>query len=76
MDIPTAGPPIACELYPLPIKYQKCVHKEIRLLENAGCMSKCLSLWAAPVIIVLKKPDPLKTLKTTASLSFRLPVTQ
>ena len=36
MDIPTAGLPIACKPYPIPIKYQKFTDKEIRLLENAG----------------------------------------
>ena len=33
------------------------VDVEIKLLENAGCISKSLSLWATPVNIGLKKPD-------------------
>ena len=60
MDIPTAGPPIACKPYTISLKYQKFVNEKIRLLENAGWISKSLSLWAAPVIIVPKKPDPQK----------------
>ena len=59
MDIPTAGPPISCKPYPIPLKYQKCLHEEIGLFENAGCISKHLSPWAAPVIIVPKKLYPL-----------------
>ena len=32
-------------------------------LENAGSISKCLSTWASPAIIVPKKPDPLNPQK-------------
>ena len=46
MDIQTAGPPIAGKPYPM--------DEEIRYLENAGCISQILGLWAAPVIIVPK----------------------
>ena len=42
-----------------PIKYQTFANKEIRLLENEGCISKSLSPWATLVIIVPEKPDPL-----------------
>ena len=44
MNIPTAGLPIACKSYPIPFKYQKFINEEIWLLENAGCISKGLSL--------------------------------
>ena len=60
MDTPTVGPPFACKPYPFLLKYQKFVNNEIRLLENAGCISKSLSPWAPPVFIVPRKPDPLK----------------
>ena len=64
MDIPMVGPPVAHKLYPVPLKYQKkFVDEEIQLSENAGCISKSLSLWAAPVIIVPKKPDPTNPCK-------------
>ena len=62
MDIPTSGSPIACKLYPVPLKCQMVVDKEIRLLENTGCISKSLKPWTPPVIIVPKKP-PLKLSK-------------
>ena len=32
-------------------------------MKNAGCISKSLSLWAVPVIIVPKKTDPLNPQK-------------
>ena len=63
MDIPATGPLITWKPYPISLKYQKIVDKEIRLLENAGCISKSLSLCATPVIIVPKKPDPLNPQK-------------
>ena len=63
MDTPTAGLPIACKPYPIPLKYQKFIDEVIRLLGNAGCISKSLRPWATPVIIVPKKPDPLNPQK-------------
>ena len=57
MDIPNVGPPIACQPYSIPLKYQKFVSEEIRLLEN-GFISKSLSPWTTPVSIVPKIPDP------------------
>ena len=63
MDIPTTGPPIACKLYPIPLKHQTFIDEEIRLLENAGCITKHLNLWTSPVVIVPKNPDPLNPQK-------------
>ena len=63
MDIPTTGSPIACKPYPIPFKYQKFMGREIRLLENEGCISKSVSPWVAQVIIVPKKQDPLNPQK-------------
>ena len=40
MDIPMAGPPIAPKPYPIQIKYQNIVDKEIWLLETTGCILK------------------------------------
>ena len=63
MDIPTAGLPIAHKLCPILLKYQKLIDFEIKLIENADYISKSLSPWATPVIIVPKKPDPLNPYK-------------
>ena len=72
MDIPTVGPPLACKPYPIPLKYQKFVNKEIKLLENVDCISKSLNPWAAPVIILPEKARTLKCSKAIASHSIRL----
>ena len=58
IDIPTKGPPIAWRPYPILLKYQKLVEEEIKLLEEAGCISKSLSCWAAFIVIVPTKSDP------------------
>ena len=58
MDIPMKEPPIACRSFPISLKYQKFVDEEIKLLEATGCITKGLSPWAAPVIIMPKTSDP------------------
>ena len=55
MDIPTTGPPTACKPYPILIKYQKFIDQNIKLLENAGCISKSSRPLADIIIIVCKK---------------------
>ena len=45
------NPPISYKPYLIPLKYQEFVDEETWL---AGCISKSLSLWADPVIIVLR----------------------
>ena len=58
MDIPTTGLPVASKPYTIPLKYKSFVDNEIKLPEEAGCISKSLSDWASPICIVKKKPDP------------------
>ena len=58
MYLPTTGLPVASKLYTIPLKYKSFVDDEIKLLEDAGCISKSLSDWASPICIVKKKPDP------------------
>ena len=70
MDIPTAGPPIPYKPYPIPLKYQNFIDKEIKLLGNVGCFPKSLRPWATPVIIIPKKPDPLNPQQQQLSLVF------
>ena len=57
MDMPRKRPPIACRPYPKLLKYQEFIDEEIKLLEVTGCISKSLSFWTAPVIIIPKKSD-------------------
>ena len=63
MDTPTAGLPVAYKPYPIPLKYQKFVDEDITLLENVGCISKSLSPWVTPVIILPKMSDPLTLIR-------------
>ena len=58
MDLPTTGLPVASKPYTIPLKYKSFVDDEIKLLEDAGCISKSHSNWASPICIVKKKPDP------------------
>ena len=58
MDLPTMGLPVASKPYTIPLKYKSFIDNEIKLLEEAGCISKSLSNWASPICIVKKKPEP------------------
>ena len=40
MDLPTTGPPMATKPYTIPLKYKSFIDKEIKLLEDAKCISK------------------------------------
>ena len=56
MDIDTGNsPPIASRPYTLPLKHYEWVRKEISTLERAGIITKSISPWASPVVIVPKK---------------------
>ena len=70
MGTPMAGPSVVCKPYQILLKYQKLINEEIylKLLGNAGCISKSLSLWATSVIIVPKMPDPLNPHKQQVCL--------
>ena len=57
MDLSTTGLPIASKPYTIPLKYKSFID-EIKLLEDAGYISKSISDWASPICIVKKKQDP------------------
>ena len=61
MDLPTTGLPVASKPYTIPLKYKSFVDKEIKLLEDASCISKSISNWASPICIVKKKARPQPT---------------
>ena len=53
MDIDTGdSPPIASKPYTLSLKHYDWVQKEITTLERAGIITKSISPWASPVVIV------------------------
>ena len=57
MDLSTTGWPVLTKPYTIPLKYKSFVDEDIKLLEDAGCISKSLSDWASPICIVKMKPN-------------------
>ena len=57
MDLPNTGLSVTSKPYTIPLKFKLFVDDEIKLLEDAGCISKCLSDWASPIRVVKKRPD-------------------
>ena len=58
LDIPTEGPCVSCRPYSILLKYRDFVDEEIQQLEDAGIISRSMSDWASPVLVVPKKPAP------------------
>ena len=52
MYLPTTGLLVASKPYTIPLRYKSFLEKEIKLLEDAGCISKSLIDWASPFCIV------------------------
>ena len=63
MDLPTSGVPVASKPYTIPLKYKSFIDEELKLLEDAGCISKSISDLASPICIMKKKPDPSQSKK-------------
>ena len=58
MDLPNTGPPVSTKPYTILLKYKSFINDDIKLLEDASCISKSLSDTVAPICIMKKKPDP------------------
>ena len=59
MDINTGdSPPVSSRLYTLPLKHYEWVQREIESLERAGVITKSMSKWASPIVIVPKNQLP------------------
>ena len=72
MDMDTGvSPPIASKLYNLSLKHYNWVRKEITTLERAGIITKSISPWASPVVIVLKKSPPGEPPQRRMCMDFR-----
>ena len=72
MDIDTGdSPPIASRPYTLPLKHYEWVRKEISTLERAGIITKSISPWASPVVIVPKKSAPGEPPQRRMCVDFR-----
>ena len=66
MDIDTGDRP-----YTLPLKHYEWVQREIESLEHAGVITKSMSKWASPTVIVPKKSAPREPPKRRLCVDFR-----
>ena len=72
MDIDTGdSPPIAQRPYTLPLQHAEWVKKEIDTLERADIITKSISPWASPVVIVPKKGAPGEAPQRRMCVDFR-----
>ena len=72
MDIDTGdSPPVSSRLYTLPLKHYEWVQREIGSLECAGVITKSMSKWASPIVIVPKKSAPREPRKRRLCVDFR-----
>ena len=72
MDIDTGdSPPVSSRPYTLPLKHYEWVQREIESLECAGVITKSMSKWANPIVIVPKKSAPGEPPKRRLCVDFR-----
>ena len=72
MDIDTGdSAPVSSRPYTLPLKHYEWVQREIESLECAGVITKSMSKWASPIVVVLKKSAPGEPLKRRLCVDFR-----
>ena len=72
MDVDTGdSPSVSSRPYTLSLKHYEWVQKEIESLECAGVITKSMSPWASPIVIVPKKLAPREPLKRRLCVDFR-----
>ena len=71
MDLPNTGLPFTSKPYTIPLKYNSFMDDVIKLLEDAGSISKSLSNWASPICIIKKS----LTMVNHISLNFKCVLT-
>ena len=52
------SPPASSRPYTLALKHHRWVQEEIETLERAGIITKSMSPWASPIVVVPKKSQP------------------
>ena len=67
----TSGPPVSSRPYTLALKHHRWVQEEIETLERVGIITKSMSPWASPIIIVPKKSQPGEPPKKRLCIDFR-----
>ena len=72
MDIDTGdSPPVSSRPYTLHLKHYEWVQREIESLECAGVITKSMSKWASPIVIIPKKSAPGEPPKRRLCVDFR-----
>ena len=72
MDIDMGdSPPISSRPYTLALKHHRWVQEEIETLKRAGVITKSMSPWASPIVIVPKKSQPGEPPKKGLCIDFR-----
>ena len=72
MDIDTGDSPlVSSRPYTLPLKHYEWVQREIESLERAGVITKSMSKWASPIVVVPKKSAPGEPPKRKLCVDFR-----
>ena len=72
MDIDTGDSlPVSSCPYPLALKHYQWVQEEIETLECAGVITKSMSPWASPIVVVPKKSQPGEPPKKRLCIDFR-----
>ena len=72
IDVPTGdAEPASSKPYPIPYQYLPAVRKEIQSLLDAGLIEPCISNWASPVLVRLKKDSTPENIKLKCILDVR-----
>ena len=72
MDIDTGdSQPVSSRPYTLPLKHYEWVQREIESLEWAGVITKSMSKWASPIVVVPKRSAPGEPPKRRLCIDFR-----
>ena len=72
MDIDTGDSPlVSSRPYTLPLKHYAWVQREIESLERAGVITKSMSKWASPIVVIPKISAPGEPPKRRLCVDFR-----
>ena len=65
------NPPVSQRPYSLALKHVEWVRQELEALENAGVITRSVSPWASPIVIVPKKSAPGEPPKRRMCVDYR-----
>ena len=72
LEIPTGNSePIAQRPYPMPYRYLEAVRKEVQALLDGGLIEPCISNWASPALIRLKKDSTPENVRLKIIIDYR-----